>query len=154
MVDRWYPRLLDAYAEGIDTHTRLYPGAVEAVEALRSAGFAVSVCTNKPAGLAETLLRRLGVRDLFGAMVGADTLPVRKPDPAPYRLAVEGAGGTVARSMLVGDTETDVRTARNAGVPCALVTFGPEGAGIARLEPEALLDAYADLPDLAARLLR
>ncbi len=81
--DRWYPRLLDAYAEGIDTHTRLYPGAVEAVEALRSAGFAVSVCTNKPAGLAETLLRRLGVRDLFGAMVGADTLPVRKPDPAP-----------------------------------------------------------------------
>ncbi len=56
--------------------------------------------------------------------------------------------------MLVGDTETDVRTARNAGVPCALVTFGPEGAGIARLEPEALLDAYADLPDLAARLLR
>ena len=154
VVDRWYPRLLDAYAEGIDTHTRLYPGAVEAVEALRSAGFAVSVCTNKPAGLAETLLRRLGVRDLFGAMVGADTLPVRKPDPAPYRLAVEGAGGTVARSMLVGDTETDVKTARNAGVPCALVTFGPEGAGIARLEPEALLHAYADLPDLAARLLR
>jgi phosphoglycolate phosphatase len=151
--DRWYPRLLAAYAEGIDTHTRLYPGAVEAVEALRGGGFAVSVCTNKPAALAEELLRRLGVRGLFGAMVGADTLPVRKPDPAPYRLAVEGAGGAVARSMLVGDTETDVRTARAAGVPCALVTFGPEGPGIARLDPEALLHAYEDLPELAVRLL-
>lgn len=152
-VDAWYPRLLEAYAEGIDTHTRLYPGAVEAVEALRAAGLAVAVCTNKPAGLAEELLRRLGVRDLFGAMVGADTLPVRKPDPAPYLLAVETAGGLVGRSMLVGDTETDLKTARAVGVPCALVSFGPEGPGIARLRPEALLHAYADLPALAARLL-
>jgi phosphoglycolate phosphatase len=153
-VDEWYPRLLQAYAGAIDTHTRLYPGAVEAVEALRAAGHAVAICTNKPAGLAEELLKRLGVRGLFGAMVGADTLPVRKPDPAPYRLAVETAGGMVARSMLVGDTETDVKTARAAGVPCALITFGPEGDGIARLRPEALLERYGDLPGLAARLLK
>ena len=150
-VDDWYPRLLVAYAEGIDTHTRLYPGAVEA---LRASGHAVSICTNKPAALAEELLKRLGVRDLFGAMIGADTLPTRKPDPAPYVAAVTQAGGDVRRSMLIGDTETDARTARAAGVPCALVTFGPEGEGIARLRPEALLDRFADLPALAARLLK
>lgn len=152
-VDAQYPRLLAAYAAGIDTHTRLYPGAVEAVQALRAAGYATAICTNKPEGLAQELVRRLGIRDLFGALIGADTLPVRKPDPAPYRAAVAGAGGDVARSLLVGDTETDRRTAAAAGVPCVLVSFGPEGAGVARLAPEALLDHYADLPGLAARLL-
>ena len=152
-VDRQYPLLLAAYAEGIDRHTRLYPGAAEAVEALRAAGCAVGICTNKPEALAELLLHRLGVRALFASLVGADTLPVTKPDPAPYRAAVGRAGGAVGRSFLLGDTETDVLTARAADVPCALVTFGPEGQGIARLAPEALLDAYADLPALAARLV-
>ncbi|MCB6177400.1 HAD-IA family hydrolase [Rhodobacter sp. Har01] len=152
-VETWYPRLLSAYAEAIDVHTRLYPGAVAAVEALRAAGHAVAICTNKPEGLAEELVRRLGIRDLFGALVGADTLPVRKPDPAPYRLAVDRAGGAVGRSVLVGDTETDLKTARAAGVPCALVTFGPEGQGIARLAPEALLHGYGDLPALVEQML-
>jgi phosphoglycolate phosphatase len=152
-IDRWYPVLLAAYEDGIDRETRLYPGAVEAVTALRVAGFATGICTNKPAGLAETLVRRLGVRDLFGSLVGADTLPVRKPDPAPYHLSVRQAGGVSARSILIGDTETDRKTATAAGVASVLVTFGPEGDGIARLKPEALLDAYADLPALAARLL-
>lgn len=152
-VDAQYPRLLAAYAAGIDTHTRLYPGAAEAVQELRAAGYATAICTNKPEGLARELVRRLGVADLFGALIGADTLPVRKPDPAPYHAAVAGVGGALLRSLLVGDTETDRRTAAAAGVPCVLVSFGPEGAGVARLAPEALLHAYADLPGLAARLL-
>ncbi|MDH5452732.1 MAG: HAD hydrolase-like protein, partial [Paracoccaceae bacterium] len=86
-------------------------------------------------------------------LVGADTLSVRKPDPAPYRLSVEQAGGLVERSMLIGDTETDRKTGRAAGVPVALVTFGPEGAGVARLAPEALLENFTDLPALAERFL-
>lgn len=152
-VNRQYPVLLAAYEDGIDRQTRLYPGAAEAAEALRAAGFALGICTNKPEGLAELLMQRLGVRGLFGSLIGADTLPVRKPDPAPYLAAVERAGGEPGRSFLLGDTETDVATARAAGVPVALVTFGPEGRGIARLNPEALLDAYSDLPELAERLV-
>lgn len=148
-----YPILLTAYAEGIDTHTRLYPGAVDAVNALRATGFVTAICTNKPAGLAETLTRRLGIRDLFGSLVGADTLPVRKPDPAPYLASVTRAGGDPARSILIGDTITDRDTARAAGVPVVLVTFGPEGQAIAHLSPDALLDHYDDLPALASRLL-
>lgn len=152
-VDRLYPVLLAAYAEGIDTHTRLYPGVINALEVLAGQGYALAICTNKPVGLAEVLVTRLGIRGMFGALVGADTLPVRKPDVAPYRLAVEQAGGVMARSMLVGDTETDRKTGLAAGVPVALVTFGPEGAGVARMGPEALLDHYDDLPGLAARLV-
>ncbi len=152
-VDRQYPLLLRAYAAAIDVHTRLYPGAPEAVGALRQAGFATAVCTNKPEGLADELLRRLGVRDLFGALVGADTLPVRKPDPAPLIEALARVGGTPARALLVGDTKTDRQTGRNAGVPVALVTFGPDGEQVARLDPEALLHHFDDLPDLAARMI-
>lgn len=153
-VDAEYPRLLRAYEEGIDTHTTLYPGAVEAVTALRGRGFATAICTNKPEYLAEALITRLGIRPLFDALIGADTLPTRKPDPAPYAASVERAGGTVARSMLVGDTETDRKTGLAAGVPVALVTFGPEGRDIARLDPEALLDHFDHLPELAERLVR
>lgn len=153
LVDAQYPRLLAAYAEAICVHTRLYPGAAEAVQALRTAGYATAICTNKPEGLAETLTRQLGIRDLFGALIGADTLPVRKPDPAPYFAAVAQAGGSAAQSMLVGDTDTDRRTAHAAGVPVALVTFGPEGGAIARLAPEALLEDYAALSAVVARLI-
>jgi phosphoglycolate phosphatase len=152
-VDAQYPALLVAYAGAIDTHTRLYPGAVEAVKALREAGFATAICTNKPEGLAETLLVSLGVRALFDALVGADTLPVRKPDRAPFDEAVRRAGGTPGRALLVGDTATDRETARAAGVPCVLVTFGPGGGDMAALAPEALLGRFGDLPSLAARLL-
>jgi phosphoglycolate phosphatase len=152
-VEAGYPRLLAAYAGAICVETRLYPGAAEAVAALRGAGFATAVCTNKPEALAEALLARLGVRGLFGALVGADTLPVRKPDPAPYCLAVDRAGGRVAASALVGDTETDVATARAAGVPVALVSFGPEGEGVARWAPDAMLVHYGSLGTIAERLV-
>ena len=152
-VDAQYPRLLEYYGAHIDLHTTLYPGAAEAVEELRRAGIATGICTNKPQALADTLLVRLGVRDLFTGLVGADTLPVRKPDPAPYAEAVARAGGSVERSFLLGDTVTDRDTARAAGVPCALITFGPEGRAVAELAPEALLDDYAALGALADRLL-
>jgi phosphoglycolate phosphatase len=86
--------------------------------------------------------------------VGADTLSVRKPDPAPLVEAIRRAGGDVRRALLVGDTATDRDTGRAAGVPVALVTFGPEGAGVARLDPEALLERFEDLAGVAARLIR
>ncbi|SPF80568.1 HAD-IA family hydrolase [Pseudoprimorskyibacter insulae] len=153
LVEAWYPELLVQYGREIDVHTRLYDGAMEAVEALKSDGFRVGICTNKPEGLADTLLRRLGVLDAFHSMIGADTLPVRKPNPTPYFEAVQRAGGDAARSILIGDTETDRETARAASVPCVLVTFGPDGHGVSALKSEAYLNHFNELPDLAARLL-
>lgn len=152
-VDRAFPYLLEFYGENIAVHSAIYPGAVAAVERLRAQGTAVGICTNKPEWHAEKLLAALGVRDLFGAVIGADTLATRKPDPAPYFAAVNRAGGMPSRSMLLGDTETDRATARAAGVPCALVTFGPDGAAVAELAPEGLLDHYDELDALVAQLI-
>ena len=152
-LDRYYPLLLDAYRRDIDRHTVLYPGAMEAVATLREAGYRVAVCTNKPEALAELLLTRLGVREAFGAMLGADTLPVRKPDPEHLFETARRAGGDPAQCLLVGDTDTDRKTARAAGVPCVLVTFGPAGGDMAALEPEALLEDFADLPRIVRDLI-
>lgn len=152
-VDTEYPKLLAHYETWIDRETVLYPGAMEAVARLRDRGDRVAVCTNKPEGLAQTLLTRLGVRDAFGALIGADTLPVRKPDPAPLHAAIAGAGGVAARSVLVGDTVTDRETGRAAGVPVILVTFGPEGRAVEALSPEGLIHDYAGLLAEVDRLL-
>jgi phosphoglycolate phosphatase len=152
-VDGQYPILLDHYEAGIDVYTTLYPGAMDAIDVLRSRGYRIGICTNKPEGLAETLMTRLGVRGAFGSLVGADTLPVRKPDPAPYLAAVTRAGGDPARSLLVGDTDTDRMTSRAAGVPSILVTFGPAGDSVAALDPEGLLPDYAALPRLVEALI-
>ncbi|KUF09113.1 HAD-IA family hydrolase [Pseudoponticoccus marisrubri] len=153
VVDRWYPALLEAYGGALDVHTRMYPGAAETVEALRRDGYAVGVCTNKPEALAQRLLAALGVRDLFGALIGADTLATRKPDVAPYWAAVEGAGGRRDASLLVGDSDTDRKTAAAAGVPCILVTFAPGGAAVRELAPEGVIDAFAELPAEVRRLI-
>lgn len=147
--DEDYPRLLEFYGRNIAVHTRLYPGVKEALRQLAADGHILAVCTNKPEALAETLLRELGIRDTFASLIGADTLPVRKPDPRPYTAAVERAGGVPANSFLVGDTETDRKTAAAAGVRVALVGFGPEGNAISRLAPEALLEDFGELPELA-----
>jgi phosphoglycolate phosphatase len=152
-VDADYGYLLEVYGENIDRETRLYPGAEAAVEALLAEGLKVGICTNKPEALAETLMQRLGVRHLFGSLVGADTLPVRKPDPEPYFEAVRRVSGDFRRSVLIGDTETDVKTARAAGVPVVLVDFGPEGPGIARLGPDALLSDYGTLGRVVSDLI-
>lgn len=152
-IDMQYPRLLQAYGEAIDVHTTLYEGAESAVRQLISTGYAVGICTNKPEGLAEDLMCRLGVRHLFASLIGADTLPVRKPNPAPFVEAVTRAGGAVERAVLVGDTATDRETSRAAGVPSILVTFGPGGQDVVTLQPEALLDHFDALPDVVSRLI-
>ena len=151
-IARAYPLLLAHYAQAIAMHTRLYPGAMGAVLTLRAQGYAVGICTNKPAALAEDPLQKLGVRDAFDSLVGADTLPVRKPDPAPLGEAVRRAGGDLARTCLVGDSETDRKTAAAAGCPSILVTFGPEGDRMAALRPEVLIDHFDDLPAVVAEL--
>ena len=152
-IARQYPILLKAYAQDIDTHTVLYDGAMDAVEALKSKGYGVGIATNKPEGLAEELMTRLGVRDAFASLVGADTLPIKKPDPEHLFEAARRAGGDPALTCLVGDSDTDRNTAKNGNVPSILVTFGPSGEDMAALAPEALLHDFADLPDIVDRLL-
>lgn len=148
-----YTDFLGIYQDALDRHTVLYPGVVDCIEVLRADGYRVSVCTNKPEAMADKLLRSLAVRDLFHALVGADTFPQRKPDPVPYVASVERAGGAVARSFIVGDTETDVKTARAVGVPVVLVGFGPEGDAVNRLAPDHIIRTFDELPAVASGLV-
>jgi phosphoglycolate phosphatase len=152
-VNRQYPFLLEAYAADICSETKFYPGALAAVACLRQAGYAVAICTNKPEKLAVQLLSRLGARHNFDALIGADTLPTRKPDPASFWAAVDRAGGDRQRCCLIGDTATDHNTAMNAKVPSILVTFGPAGKDMASLRPDAVLESFKDLPSLVSNLI-
>lgn len=153
LVDEYYPVLLKAYGETIAAETVFYPGALETIKELTSLGYGVGICTNKPEGLAEKLLQELGVRDVFAALVGADTLPVRKPDPAPLIETVRRLGGTMPHTLLVGDSDTDRNTAKAAGVPSVLVTFGPSGEDMAALAPEALMRDYSELVGIVEQLI-
>lgn len=153
LIDAQFPVLLKHYGENLDRYTVVYEGVQPAVQRLIDAGYRVGICTNKPEGLAEALMQRLGLRDMFGALIGADTLPTRKPDAAPYLETVARVGGDVARSVLIGDTVTDRETARAAGVPSVLVTFGPTGRDVEALQPEALLDHFDQLFEVVERLI-
>ncbi|MEJ6389378.1 HAD hydrolase-like protein [Gymnodinialimonas ulvae] len=153
LADAGYQALLDAYGAEIDTHTTLYPGTVAAVDRLRRGGHATGICTNKPEGLAVTLIARLGLTDRFPALIGADTLPTRKPDPAPLFETIARLGGSPDNAVLIGDTVTDRKTAAAAGIPCVLVTFGPTGRAVADLAPDALLDHYDQLDAVLDQLL-
>lgn len=152
-VDAAFPRFLALYEAAIARETRLYPGVEAAFDALEAAGWTLAVCTNKPVALADLLLVKLGVRDRFAAVLGADSLSVRKPDPLHLTETIRRAGGTPERAVLIGDTVTDREAARAANVPCVLVTFGPDGEELARLDPAALLGDYADLAEVLDRLI-
>jgi phosphoglycolate phosphatase len=151
-IARLYPRLVAIYGAALDVETRLYDGVEAALGRLGGAGWGLGICTNKPERLAARLLERLGIARRFAALVGADTLSVRKPDPRHLLETIVRAGGVPGRAVHVGDTVTDREAARLAGVPCVLVSFGPEG-GAERLAPDALLAHYDELPALLERLV-
>jgi phosphoglycolate phosphatase len=151
-VDRLYPRLLELYGLGLAVHTRLYDGAGAALDRLEAAGWALGLCTNKPEGLARGLIEALGLGGRFAALLGADSLPWRKPDPRHLLETIARVGGVPERAVLVGDTVTDREAARAAGIPCVLVGFDPDAAA-ADLAPEALIAHFDELPAVLERLL-
>lgn len=153
VVERLFPRLVAFYGAALAVNTRVYDGVGDALDRLAACGWTLAVCTNKPERLAALLLAELGLASRFAAMVGADTLAWRKPDPRHLTETIRRAGGRPERAVLVGDTVNDREAARAAGIPCVLVSFGPDGEGVAALGPEALLGHFDELPDLLDRLV-
>ena len=151
-VDALFPVLLEQYANNLSTHTRLYAGVEDVLETLATTGWTLAVCTNKPTDLAVRLLEDLGIGAAFAALLGADSLPVRKPDPRHLTETVTQAGGDPGRSLLVGDTITDLRAARAARMPCILVGFGPGGAKARQLGADAVIQHFRDLPGAISEL--
>jgi phosphoglycolate phosphatase len=147
-----YRLFIDHYRENIVAASRPFPGTVNVLERCREAGFVVGICTNKTEALSVMLIERLGLARHFGAIVGADTIGVAKPDPAPYRETVKRLGAEGA-SVMIGDSETDILTARAAGVPVIAVTFGYTERPVASFAPDHLADDMeAVWGHIAARL--
>lgn len=153
-MQNYYDYLSDFYGENIDCHTYLYDGVRDCLDGLKARGYLMGICTNKRIKFAEKLTSRMGIRHYFQAVVGADTLPVRKPDAGHLLGTIKALNGNPSKSMMIGDTITDRNAAKNAGVPCVLVTFGPDGAKVADLKPEGLLDHFDQLPDMMDTMIK
>ncbi len=145
---RMAARYVDGYENAVHLTTP-YPWVGPALLALADAGHRLAICTNKPMAATEAVLRHLGLRDFFAAIIAGDSLPLRKPDPAPLRAALAALGGGAA--VYVGDHEVDAETAAAAGVPFLLYTEGYRAGPVAALSPRAFAD-WAALPGLVARM--
>ncbi|HUG60735.1 MAG TPA: phosphoglycolate phosphatase [Methylomirabilota bacterium] len=144
-VERLTERFLIHYTSRIAAETRPFPGAVAAMDRLAALGVRFAVCTNKREGMAVPLLEALGLMHRFDAVLGGDSLPVRKPDPGHLLGAIAAAGGIPSASVLVGDSDADVLAARAAGVPVVGVTFGYSPDPMEQLNPSAVIDRFDDL---------
>ena len=151
-IERLVPRYLEIYTAAIAAETRPFPGLVPVLDALSAAGVRLAVCTNKRHGPAVRLLEALGLAPRFAAIVGGDSLPVRKPDPGHILGTMDRAGGHPAATVMIGDSDADILAARGAGIKVVACRFGYSPVPVERFSPDAIIDGYGELPAVLARL--
>lgn len=144
-LDALLDQFLEYYAANIADHSHPFDGAVDALRALSGLGATLAVCTNKKQALTDQLLNELGLTEHFAAIVGADSVPNRKPDGDHILRTISAANGTAGQSVMVGDSRTDERAARNAGLPFIFVPFGYEEETPEQLRPDIVLEHYSEL---------
>ena len=146
-LEELFSAYLAEYETRLSDETRPFPGALAALDRLAGAGHRFAILTNKFEKPAKMLLRDLGLTARFAAIVGADTFPMSKPDAAVLRLTIEKAGGDPIRAVMVGDTATDVDTARNAGLPVVGLDFGYAPEKMEDLAPDRVISHFDELPE-------
>jgi phosphoglycolate phosphatase len=144
-MDAAFDRFIAYYVDNIAVGSRPFDGCPEALDALLDAGATLCVCTNKRQGLSEQLLSELGLDGRFAAVVGADRATNRKPHQDHVFEAIAAAGGKPERALFAGDSRTDERAARNAGLPFLFVTFGYEAEAIEDIAPDSVIGHYSEL---------
>lgn len=128
----------------------VYPGVVEGLQALRSAGLRLACLTNKPTAFAVPLLRSKGLESFFDCVFGGDAFERKKPDPLPLRNTCEALGTVPARTLMVGDSSNDAQAARAAGCPVVLVTYGyNHGQPVFAVEADGWVNALNELAPAA-----
>jgi len=144
-----YPLFLDLYAENTSKRSTLYPGVMEGLAYLKSAGYKLGCVTNKAEQFTTPLLRDLGIYDKFAIVVAGDTLPVKKPDPGPLLHAADFFDVAPARSLMLGDSISDVKAARAAGFQIVCMSYGyNHGEDIRNYDPDAVIDSMEELKGL------
>lgn len=144
----YHAEFLRYYEKNIAVNSAMFPGVTELLNACETEGFKMGVCTNKVEGLSVRLLDALDLSKYFGAVVGPDTINIAKPDPAPYFETLKRLKVTVKNSIMIGDSETDILTARAAKVPVIAVTFGYTQRPVAEFNPDYLVSHFDEIWDI------
>ena len=144
-LEQLFADFIGFYEANIAVHSHLFPGVVHALDRFAAAGFTFAVCTNKMENASLLLLRQLGVLERFAFVCGQDTFGVAKPDPAVLHQTILRAGSVAGRSIMVGDSNTDILTARAAGVPVVAVDFGYTEVPVRELGPDRVISHFDDL---------
>jgi phosphoglycolate phosphatase len=153
LFEQAYPIFLALYSENTSKRSCLYPGVKEGLEYLKGEGYKMGCVTNKVAQFTEPLLKDLGVYDYFSIVISGDSLPQKKPDPAPLLHAAKFFDVTPEEALMIGDSISDVKAARTAGFQIFCMTYGyNHGVDIRDANPDAVMDSMAELPDLLAKL--
>lgn len=140
----------DYYREHMLDHTHLYPGVREALDQLRQEGVKMAVLTNKPVRFSQALVEGLGLGGHFFRVYGGNSFEQKKPHPEGVEKLIAESGAARERTLMVGDSAVDVRTARNAGIAVCGVTYGFQPEGFDGEPPDFLVDT---LEDLAGRII-
>lgn len=136
---------MQVYGTG-NSLTTLYPGALETLQSLKMLGVKLALITNKPEKFIPELLAEMQIAEYFEWVVGGDTLPQKKPDPAGLLWVMQQAGVTAEQCLFVGDSRNDVQAARSAGVACIAVTYGYNyGEPISAENPALVLEDLREL---------
>jgi phosphoglycolate phosphatase len=144
-IEALFADYLQYYNAHIAVRTRLYPGVDKALTAFTRAGWHQAVCTNKIEVSAKLLVTKLGIANRFAFVCGQDTFGVGKPDPKPLLETIAAAGGSRKCAVMVGDSETDIKTARAAGVPVVAVDFGYADTPVKELGPDRVISRFDEL---------
>jgi phosphoglycolate phosphatase len=151
-VEARLPRFLDFYSANVARESAPFPGVRETLAALLDGGKRLGVCTNKPYEITCKLLRALDLDACFKAILGGDSLPVRKPDPGHLIGVMEALDAAPAETVMVGDSFIDVSCARNAGVAVIAVAYGYSRVAARELGADLVIEHFAELPEAMARL--
>jgi len=150
-LDDHVAQFLDYYLDHIADQSRPFPGALAALDALEADGAAIAICTNKREAWARALVDALGLAARFPTIIGADTVGAAKPDARPVLAALARTGAK--KGVFVGDSDTDIRAARAAGMPSIIALFGY--GPLDQLDDAfGAFSAYADAPALIRRAAR
>ena len=152
-LDALTARFMDYYKDHSTDLSHAFTGVADSLSALKAAGARLAVCTNKPTWLSHPILEALNLAQYFDAVIGADLAPAPKPDPRHLICAIEAAGGTRSRAIMVGDAAPDAGSARAAGVPLVLVSFGYTEVPVADLHADILIDHFDQLLEACVQLL-
>ncbi len=149
-LDGMFNDFIAYYAEHVADHSRPFPGLVDALDALDASGYRLAVCTNKLEHLSVMLLKALNLLNRFKVVCGQDTFGMMKPDPEVLRRTIVAAGGDPRRAIMIGDSETDILTAKAARIPVIAVDFGYSERPVSDYGPDRVIGHFAQLPDAIA----